>query len=274
MGKLKDSTIDGTEIVAAGPDKGSEVTTPAVDIDFGSHADAGFENTNKDSFTVNSVYLIQKMSQILEPGSANYNPEAEAGMFCNGVSNDVFHNFDFVQVSFEQVFDRYSLTPKGIKDTKAYLGEIAITDPLVQQGVREPGTGFLNLGDNTALFDVRKHYVLLINQDGSCSPALIRLGSTQIPKSKKLMTYLRSQTMVTAGGEIKAKPTWATVMNATGCTETSKENKTFSGWRFTAIHPLTNQAVHLAAVAFNSMVRSNKAAIVIDGSSSEIDLND
>ena len=259
MGKLKNDLIAAEELT------GTEVTAPSTAIDFGEHADSGFENTTKDSFTVNSIYLIQKMSQILEAGSANYNEQAQSGMFCNGVSNEVFDSFQFVQVAYEQVFDRYSLTPKGVKDTKAYLGEISIADPLVQQGVREPGTGFLNLGDNTALFDVRKHYVLLIKPDGTCSPALVRLGSTQIPKSKKLMTYLRSQTMVTNSGEIKTKPTWATIMLAESCTETSKENKTFSGWKFSAAHPLTNQAVHLAAVSFNNMVRSNKQGLIIDG---------
>lgn len=231
-----------------------------VAIGFNPMEDAGMgmEGTTQDSFAIPFLSVLQKISPQCEETDAAYIPAAKAGQFLESVSKSLYDGkkgVDFIQCAYRRAFLRWS--PRGAEGG-GFKGEYA---PEVVAGMRESGqvVDFENrlyfpLEDGTVnpkrcdfLSDTRNHYILLI--DGSeMHECLLSISSTQIKKSKQLMTMLANKK---SGGVMM--PTFATIVHATVVPESNDKGNWF-GISFSEQGPVTDTAVYLAAKTFYKSV--------------------
>lgn len=205
-----------------------------VEEDFEALANEGFENADSESYTIPFLSVIQDGSPQTKKTRAEYIPEAEEGMIFNSVSEELFDSEEglyIVPVHFDRKYIKW--VPRKLGG--GFLGEIEVTDPLVDQGKREGGK--LILEDGNELADTRKHYVLAVNPETETFTfALMSLASTQIKKSKQLMSRLNSIKLKGKKG-LFTPPTRANLVHVSTVPE-SNDQGTWYSWKFNEIRQL------------------------------------
>lgn len=142
------------------------------------------EGADVDSFAIPFIKIIQSESPQMKPTKAEYNEDARPGMIINTVTQGLMKEVVILPVTFEREFLEWG--PKqgdGLKGRHGVTAEkvlMAETDDR-QRRITDEGN---------ILADTRNHYVLVI-RDGTATPALLPMASTQIKKSKALMTQIQ-----------------------------------------------------------------------------------
>ena len=110
-------------------------------------------------------------------------------------------------------------------------------------------------GTNDELIDTRNHYGILIGEDGSEKQIILSLTSTQIKKSKQMMSLL-------SGAKIKGQtpPTWMNKVRITTVPESNDHGNWF-GVKITAEGFITSKAQYDAGKNFHDLVSSGSANV-------------
>lgn len=223
-------------------------------------AGAGMEGATQESFAIPFLSVLQKISPQCEETDAAYVKGAKAGQLLESVSKSLYDGKSgvrFIQCAYRRVFLRWG--PRG-SDTGGFKGELA---PEVVAEMRESGKlvefegklwfpledGSVNPKRCDHVSDTRNHYVLLIAGD-ELKECLLSLGSTQIKKSKQLMTLLASKKI---GGI--TMPTFATMIDATTTLETNDKGSWY-GINFHDAGAVTEVELYEAAKSFHKSVVS------------------
>jgi hypothetical protein len=113
--------------------------------------------------------------------------------------------------------------------------------------------GEIDPEETDRIADARNHYVMVIdNKSGAWRQALISLGSTQIKKSRALMTALASVKMELSG-KLITPATFANVVKVTTVPE-SNDKGTWFGWKFELAGFVTSPELYTAAKHFHKSV--------------------
>jgi hypothetical protein len=195
--------------------KKTEIMAAEV-IDFGADAGHGMEEADAQSFAIPFLSVVQKMSPICDEASGSYNPDAKAGMLMNTVTGELYDGKEgvvFLPAHYQRRFLRWAPreTGGGFKgEMTADAAAIAIEEGEVKD---VDGRLFYPMDDGSInekrcdrLADVRNHFGVL---EGSRQRVLLSLGSTQIKKSKALMSMLSAVKVKNAAGQMVTPPTWA-----------------------------------------------------------------
>ena len=107
--------------------------------------------------------------------------------------------------------------------------------------------------ESDRISDTRNHYVLVLDgKTGGWRQALISLSSTQIKKSRALMTALASIKVQTQQGMI-TPPTFASMVKVTTVPESNDKGNWF-GWKFELDGFVQKADLYAAAKAFYESV--------------------
>lgn len=236
---------------------------PAV-IDFAADAGAGMEGATAESFAIPFLSVLQKGSPQVDEASGAAIEGAKAGMFFENVTGKMVDGKKGVLIvpcAYRRVFLRWA--PKGA-DGGGFKGELApevVADMRSKGAIAElDGRLYIPLEDGTVndkkcdrIADTRNHYVLLIDEEsGAWKEALLSLTSTQIKKSKMLMSALASVKVGSAAGMI-TPPTFANQVRAFSMPE-SNDKGTWFGLKFELAGQVTRPEVYAAAKAFHASV--------------------
>ncbi len=236
---------------------------PAV-IDFAADAGAGMEGATAESFAIPFLSVLQKGSPQVDEASGAAIEGAKAGMFYENVTGKMMDGKKGVLIvpcAYRRVFLRWA--PKGA-DGGGFKGELApevVADMRAKGQIAElDGRLYMPLEDGTVndkkcdrISDTRNHYVLLIDEEtGAWKEALLSLTSTQIKKSKMLMSALASVKVGSAAGMI-TPPTFANQVRASSMPE-SNDKGTWFGVKFELAGQVTRPEVYAAAKAFHASV--------------------
>lgn len=234
----------------------------------------GMEGAGQDSFAIPFITVLQKGSPQVDETSGVAIEGAKAGMFFDTVNARMFNGKDgitIVQCAYRRVFLRWA--PKG-QDGSGFKGELSVDEVtrLRAEGkiVEHEGKLLFPLPDGTLndkkcdrVSDTRNHYVLLLDDSGSWTEALMSLTSTQIKKSKMLMTALTSVKLKGPNGMFMP-PTFANKVHVTTVPENNDKGSWF-GVRFEARGQLDvsgeEAAIYAAAKAFHASV--SKGAVEV-----------
>lgn len=229
-----------------------------VDFDPSADAGMGMEGTTQESFAIPFLSVLQKTSPQVDEADIAFIDGAKAGQFIETVSKTLFDGKKGVSIipcAYRRVFLRWA--PLGSEG--GFKGEIA---PEIVARMRENGQliDFENklyfpLEDGTVnpkrcdhVADTRNHYILLDN-NGVTKECLLSLTSTQIKKSKQLMSLLASKK--NAHGQML--PTFATVIRATSGPE-SNDKGNWYGINFAEEGAVSNKTLYEAAKSFYKSV--------------------
>jgi hypothetical protein len=224
---------------------------------------AGMENATADSFAIPFLNVLQKGSPQVDRASGMAIKGAAEGQIFESVTGRMFDGEKGVLIvpcAYRRVFIHWGA--RGADG--GFKGELSadMVATMRSQGriVESDGRLFMPLPDGTVndkkcdrVSDTRNHFVLLLDDDGGYTQALISLTSTQIKKSKVLMSALASVKINIAG---RGPVTPATFANKVRMTTVPEQNDkgTWFGVRFELDGLLTDKAVYAAAKAFYESV--------------------
>lgn len=182
-----------------------EAGLPADIGDLDALGGEGFENADADSFSIPFLNILQKMSPQVDKTEGAYIQGAEPGMVVNTVSGELFdaenEGLYVIPVQYRRAYTKWVSRDDG----GGFLGEISVDEFNQLEGLERDGSKFVN-GEGHEFVDTRYHYVLVVRADGSFEPALITMSSTQIKKSRNIMTRLQSTKLRSVPGYNGKKP--------------------------------------------------------------------
>jgi hypothetical protein len=241
-------------------------TEIAAPLSFETDAGAGMEGATADSFAIPFLSVLQKGSPQVDEASGSSIEGAKAGMLFENVTGRMFDGkagIDIIPCAYRRVFLRWG--PKS-GEGSGFKGELSVDEIAVLRGngqiVEQEGRLYFPLADGSVsdkkcdrVADVRNHYVLLVDREtGGWTNALLSLGSTQIKKSKMLMSALASVKVQGSSG-MYTPPTFANVVSLSTVPE-SNDKGTWHGVRFELAGAVSRSELYLAAKAFHASVAS------------------
>jgi len=193
---------------------------------FEQDAGAGTENIGKDELSIPYISLLQKTSQAVDPTSSQYVEDAKIGMFLIGGINKVYQTLNVIPVHYERQFAKY--------EDNNFRGYVPAS--VVENGINN---GTFNVDAQRKTWDdegfeykdTRTHLLLIINPDGSTTPGILNLSSTQIKKSKTLLTQIQTHLETGASGDKFTPPSYAHVFKLSSVAE-KNDNGSWSGVKF------------------------------------------
>lgn len=245
------ATRKGT--AAATTKGGHNDALPATIPDMAAYSGGGLENTDRDSFAIPFLAIIQKTSPQVDKDSDLYIKGAEAGDLLLTSSGELFKDEDGVDVVFcgyRRTFLRWA----PMDDGGGFKGEIDVAEVAVMRAkgklIEEDGRLFADNGD--IVQDTRIHYVLVVREDGTFTPAVMSVKSTQIKKSKMLMTQIQSYIAKDGAGKSFTPPSFGHVYHAETVAE-SNDKGSWRGWKLSRTGFVEDAELFAAAVDFNKM---------------------
>ena len=233
--------------------KKEDAGLPAV-IDFGADAGSGFEDADASSYAIPFLRQLQSMSGQCKKTDPAYVKGAEEGDFFNTVTEKLYKGDEGVIVipcHYVHKYNEWAPDRGGFRGTHtaaeyASLEKTVVTD---SKGNKLEG----NAETGNILQDSREHYVMIVNADGSCEPALLALGGTQLKKSKKWMTLMQG---IRIGAAVA--PMFSQKYKLTAVGE-SNDKGSWAGIKIEHVGSITDIEQYNAAKQFREMVRSGTA---------------
>lgn len=272
-----------TSAPAPAASKGELTTRPAADLvpasalDFAEDAGRGMENADSDTFAIPFLAVLQKGSPQVDEDSGAAIEGAKAGMFFNTGTQGLLDGREkgvlFIPCAFRRVFLRWTpreaanggfkgeYTPEEVAAMRD-KGQIVEVDGRLYAPDAE---GNVNPKKQDRFSDTRNHYGLLLDDDGNAQQILLSLTSTQVKKSKSLMTMLsnvRIQRKAPGEGSY-TPPTFANVVRIKTIAE-SNDKGTWAGVTFTIEGRVQSQEQYALAKAFNAQVAKGRVTANYD----------
>ena len=236
-------------------------------------AGAGMETADKDSFAIPFLSVLQKISPQVDEAEAEYIEGAKAGMLLNTVTQKLYDGKTgviFLPCAYQRRFLRWG--PRGTSDG-GFKGEIMPEEAArlrdAGEVVDKEGKLYFPLNDGSIdekkcdhLADTRNHFGILVDEEtGEAQQVLLSLGSTQIKKSKMLMSLLNSAKIKGPKGLV-TPPTWANRIRLTTAQE-SNDKGSWMGLKVQPAEPKFVQSKDLYDIgkAFHATIASGEAKV-------------
>lgn len=233
-------------------------------MDFAADAGQGMEGAGQESFAIPFLSILQKGSPQVDEASGQAIEGAKAGMFFENVTGRMMSGKDgiiLVPCSYKREFLRWASRDNGGGLKGVYEPEVVADMRAKGQIVELDGRlyapepdGSVNPAKSDRYNDTRNHYVLIVDQEsGAWTEALFSLTSTQIKKSKMLMSALASVKLKNGAGQMFTPPTFANFVRATTIGE-SNDKGTWFGVKFELAGQVDRPEVYAAAKAFHANI--------------------
>lgn len=238
---------------------------------FAADAGSGMEGATSESFAIPFLSVLQKGSPQVDEASGAAVAGAKAGMLWDNVAGRMFDGKEGVTIvpcAYRRVFLRWA--PKGSQGS-GFKGELSADQVAGMRASGQiadlDGRLYVPLQDGTVsekkcdrISDTRNHYVLLVeNETGAWVQALLSLTSTQIKKSKMLMSALASVKLNGPSG-MYTPPTFANMVRLTTIPE-SNDKGTWFGTKFELSGRVNRAEVYAAAKAFHASVSAGSIEV-------------
>lgn len=229
-----------------------EKTDVAILVDMEKDKHAGFEETDKDSFAIPFILILQTNSPQVDPDSGVAIPKAKSGMFFNTVTEELFDGEKGLHI-IPCHYKRSLINWQDRKSGGGFIKEYPANDP-IQNTTTKNEKGQDVLPDGTILVDTRNHFCLLLRDKGITEAAIISMSSTQAKKSRKWMT--RMSTMQVAGSKgLFTPPMFSQIWKITTVPE-SNEKGNWRGFQINHVRQVDNVELYSKAKAFHALVQA------------------
>lgn len=234
-----------------------------ANVNFEEDAGAGFENADSESFALPILKILQKLSPVCDDDSESRIPDARPGQLMNAVTLERFDasaadgdpGVYVIPVHFKRSFIEWK--PRNSGGGFVAEHDVIQGKELLRTCERDETTNRDMLPNGNELHDTRCHYVLLVNQNGTVTPAMIPMTSTQIKKSKRWLSVMDNVKMTRADGTLYTPATFSHRYKLQTVTE-KKDQNSWKGWVIGSEEPLEDAAHYQAAKQFRELLMAGK----------------
>lgn len=188
-------------------------------IDMSDDAGKGLEGADKDSYAIPFLVMLQGLSPQIETVKG-----ATPGQFINTITEELYTEVQIIPCAFQRRFLRWAPRDEGGGFKGGY-------SPLEVEGGQLDGLTKNEMGQpmigKDVLRDTRIHYVLVQDASGRWKPAVLSLSSTQIKKSKRLMSLIQGLELEDVDGKVFNPPSFSHMYRLTAVKE---QNEKGSWW--------------------------------------------
>ena len=218
----------------------------------------GFEETaDREMFSVPFLTILQSLSKAVDPSSAEYVEGAKPGDIFHTVSRKVMKSVDVIPVHFARTFIEWVPRKKG----GGFRGE----HPPLAETIEEYNsrlnreTGKAELDNGNELTDTRNHYVLMQEEDGAFSPALISMNGTQVKSSRDWVASMKLF-RPKQRNPLQGPDMWQAGYRLTTVQRSNDKGKWYV-WRATPLGEVTDDSKLAAGETFYEEVRGGRVVI-------------
>lgn len=221
-------------------------------------AESGFEEADADAYAIPFLTILQALSPQCTPTKGEYIKEAMQGEIFNSVSEDRVSGeagCELLPVHYKRAYIEWQPRDSG----GGFVAEHSVADgqDLLDQSTKNDN-GQDVLPNGNYLADTRSHYVLVLAKDGSTTPAVMTMTSTQMKKSRRWMSVMQNIKMERADGTQFTPPMFSHTYSVTTVAE-SNDKGSWYGWKITKAAQVTDANLYNAAKSFRDAVLSGEA---------------
>ena len=232
---------------------------PALTSMYEEDVGAGFENADRDSYSIPFINILQSGSPQVKKSDGAFIKGAEEGFLYNSVSQEVVNGeagLYVIPCYFTRRFVEW--LPRDAGGGGGLAGEHLPSDNIVVNCQRNDKNQMVTANGNS-LVDTRTHYCLIVNREsGLFTPALISMSSTQVKKSRQWMTRMESIKFKNAQGALFTPPMFSHMYHLTTIPEQNDQGSWY-GWRIETAGPVEDTGLYSAAKSFRDAVKSGEA---------------
>ncbi|GAF75972.1 unnamed protein product [marine sediment metagenome] len=227
-----------------------------VGMDFEADSGAGFEGADSQSFAIPYLVVLQKNSPQVDEDDGKYMKDAKAGMFFNTVTQELYSTVRLCPAYYQRMLVEWVPRDAGGGFRGAHHPSTIDMNKLARDD-----SGRFRMENGNFLADTRYHFVLIVADDGSSSPAVISLTSTQIKKSKQWMSQMNSLKIPGKAGPY-TPPMSSHLYNATTVKE-ENDKGSWKGWKIEMDGMLSAEqaGIYVNAADFRKMVQEGDAVV-------------
>lgn len=277
MKNPKQEETKSTAVVAQ--DAQALAVTGLADM-FAADANAGMEAADGDAYAIPFLSVLQSNSPQVDETDAKFVKDSKAGMLYENITGQLIDGKVggiIIPCHYKRVFLRWG--PRG-GEGAGFKGEIApeqVAEMRQKRAIVEvDGRLYVPQPDGTVnekrcdrIVDTRNHYVLLVSEEtGTAVQALLSIRSTQIKKSKALMSAIASVRLKSPAGEYQP-PSFANQVRVTTVPEKNDDGSWY-GVKFAVEGRVTNASLYRQAKAFYETVKKGEVAVKYEEQTDEV----
>ena len=217
-------------------------------MDMQNYAGGGFEEADSEAYAIPFLTILQSGSPQCKKSDGAYIKGAEEGMFYNTVTEELFERCLIIPVAYKRQILEWRPRDEG-------GGLVGIHEPGNEPKAERNDDGYLITAEGTTLKDTRMHYCIQVTPDGGTMPVVISMSSTQIKKSRKLMTILSNLKMEGPNGAFKP-PMFASIFEVSSVAE-SNDSGSWMGWGFNRLGWVEDEALFNEAKSFYELIKTD-----------------
>lgn len=237
-------------------------TAVALASAFEEDAYGGMEGMSQDDFALPFLRLLTNVSP--EIGTVE---GAMPGMIYNSVTGQLFDGkkgIDVIPTAYVRQYIEWA--PRG-SGSGAPIAIYPATSDILSRTHREAGDNKDYLDNGNYIENTANHYVMVIDENGVPSPALIVMKSTQLKKSRKWNTMMQSVKLMGSNG-LFTPAMYSQVYRLTTVAESNDKGRWF-GWEIERVGSVDDPGVYRAAKAFHDSVSSGAVQVKHEGDAQE-----
>jgi hypothetical protein len=221
---------------------------------FEEDAQSGFDGMNQEDFALPFLKLLTNTSP--EIGEVE---GAVPGMIYNSVTGTLFDGKKgILVVPCAYVRQYIEWAPRG-SGSGAPIAIYPSTSDILSKTHREPGENRDYLDNGNYIENTANHYVMVLDDNGVPSPALIVLKSTQLKKSRKWNSMMMSIKMPGKNG-LFTPPMYSQIYRLTTVKESNDKGQWF-GWEVGHVSAIEDASVFQGAKTFATSVSSGDVKV-------------
>jgi len=225
---------------------------------FEQDAHDGMDNISQEDVALPFLKVLSQLSPELETVDG-----AKAGMIYNTVSGQAYDGVQGIKVipcHYERKYIEW--TPRGSRGSGAPVAVHPATSDIMTKTFRKPGDSKDYLDSGNYIENSAQHYVLIIDETGNASPALIVMKATQLKKSRKWNSMMMTLKMNGKNGPF-TPPAYSHVYRLF-TTKESNDKGTWYGWEVERVGPVENASTYAMAKSFALSVAQGEVNVKHD----------
>ena len=224
-------------------------TALAIAAAFEEDAGSSFAGMDQDDFALPFLRLLTNTSP--EVGEIE---GALPGMILNSVTNQLYDGRKGITVVPCAYVRQYvEWAPRG-SGSGAPIHIYPSTSDILSRTHREPGGNKDYLDNGNYIENTANHYIMVLDADGTPSPALVVMKSTQLKKSRKWNSMMQAVRLQGKNG-LFTPPMYSQVYRLSTQPESNDKGKWF-GWEIERIGTLENESLYTVCKSFSVSVTS------------------
>lgn len=224
---------------------------------FEGDAHDGMDNISSEDVALPFLKVLSQLSPELETVEG-----AKAGMIYNTVTGEVYDGVGGIKVipcHYERKYIEW--TPRG-QGSGAPVAVHPATSDIMTKTFRKSGESKDYLENGNYIENSAQHYVLIVDDAGNASPALIVMKATQLKKSRKWNSMMMTLKLNGKNGPF-TPPSYSHVYRLM-TTKESNDKGSWYGWEVERVGPVEDATVYATAKSFSLSVKQGEVNVKHD----------